>query len=67
MTRGKLFMRKIPARHLTTELTTFRRHETTIEVTMLNKMIRTRMTRSMGRVAQVRACSQNADRSAAST
>ena len=45
---------------------TFRRHATTMDVTMLKKRTTTR-TRSMGRVAQLRACSENGDRSAAST
>ena len=52
---------------LTIELTTFRRHETTMEVTMLKNSRRTRMTRSMGRVTQFRVCIQNGDRSAACT
>jgi hypothetical protein len=49
------------------ELTTFRRNETTIEVTMMKKTRTMRMTRSMGRVAQLRACSENGNRSAAFT
>ena len=65
--KRKLLMRRMPARHLTIELTTFRRHETTMEVTKLQKTRTTRMTRSLGRVAQLRACSENGNWSAAST
>ena len=42
------------------------RHKTTMDVTMLKKRTTTR-TRSMGRVAQLRVCSENGDRSSAST
>ena len=50
----KAMNEKNAARHLTIQLTTFRRHETTMDVTMLKKRTTTR-TRSMGRVAQLRA------------
>jgi hypothetical protein len=30
-------MRRMQERHLTIQLTTFRRHETTVDVTMMNK------------------------------
>jgi hypothetical protein len=57
--RGKLSMRRMPARLLITQLTTlFRRHETKVEVTMLKKTVRTRMRTSTGRVPQLRVCSQ---------
>ena len=41
LTRGKLSMRR-SARHLTTQPTTFRRHETTVEATTLKKTVRMR-------------------------
>ena len=53
-------MRRMPARHWTIQLTTFRRHETTMDATMLKTRTTTR-TRSMGRVAQLRACSENGE------
>jgi hypothetical protein len=57
--RGKLSMRRMPARILITQLTTlFRRHETKVEVTMLKKTVRTRMRTSTGRVPQLRVYSQ---------
>jgi hypothetical protein len=50
------------------ELATFRRNETTMEVTILKKTRTTRMTRiHMGRVAQIRVYSENGDRSVVST
>jgi hypothetical protein len=52
--KGKLSMRRMPGRHLTTHVNaaeTSRRHETTVEVTMLKKTVRARMTTSMGRGA----------------
>jgi hypothetical protein len=39
----------MPGRHLTIQLTTFRRHETTMDVRILKKRTTTR-TRNMGRV-----------------
>ena len=47
--RRKLRTRTMSGRHLTIQLTTFRRHETTMDVTILKKRTTTR-TRSMGRV-----------------
>ncbi len=51
-------MRRIPGRHLTIQLTTFRRHETTMDVTMLKKRT-TKRTRSMGRSRHVAAGMQD--------
>jgi hypothetical protein len=66
LTGEKLWIRRIPGRHLTIQRTTFRRHKTTMEVTMLKKTTTTR-TRNMGRVTQLRVCSENGDRNATST